>query len=59
MTKVITLSELAANIRCRRSGKMFLISFINMAIKMGWKALQANGLELDRIINCCEEFLKK
>lgn len=29
MTKVITLSELAANIRWRRSGKTLLIAFIN------------------------------
>ncbi len=32
---------------------------INMAIKLGWNAIQANGLELDKIINCCEEFLNK
>ena len=29
MTKVITLSELVANIRCRRNGKTFLANFVN------------------------------
>ena len=29
MTKVIILSELVANIRCRRNGKTFLAEFVN------------------------------
>ena len=29
MTKVITISELVANIRCRRNGKTFLANFVN------------------------------
>ena len=29
MTKVITLDELVANIRCRRNGKTFLAEFVN------------------------------
>lgn len=29
MTKVIILSELVANIRCRRNGKTFLANFVN------------------------------
>ncbi len=29
MTKVITISELIANIRCRRNGKTFLAEFVN------------------------------
>lgn len=50
MTKVITLSELVANIRCRRSGKMYLISFINQCKDSDAVIIPSNATNGDMVL---------
>lgn len=49
MTKVITLSELVANIRCRRNGKTFLAEFINRCEAQNAVIIPSNATNEDVI----------
>lgn len=50
MTKVITLSELVANIRCRRAGKTFLANFVNQCEFRDAVVIQPNATNGDAIM---------
>lgn len=49
MTKVITISELVANIRCRRNGKTFLANFVNQCEFRDAVIIQPNATNGDAI----------